>query len=197
MGIVKMVMVVVSVVVATGVAASSASPRAVEVEAAEGEHCAEVILASHDISGGCELHVTAGQVALTGHTGAGEVALQVCNHEFTVHVGEDGSGAIGGQVLTGPICRTPPCAEVSGVDPWAVQLSESSPSDESIRMAFCFAGSQIGLIACTIDAAVNGGPGGYGIEAQGAPCTPGGATMHYEISGHWTLEAQDVVVHHP
>jgi len=70
---------------------TGANAQSVEVQDEQGFHCNEVVEASHDISGGCKLHLT-GDFTWFVHTGVAEMVTTTCETELWAHLNEDGNG---------------------------------------------------------------------------------------------------------
>jgi hypothetical protein len=180
---------------------SHALAQNVEVEHVFGGHCEDVTATSHGASGGCQIAAhSAGPILLTAHLSPTfEIAGSLCNSEFEAHLNESGGGYITNQVLSGDGCSTPRCVEAGGNGGprlWPVQLREDSFAGEKLDLTFCVVSSTFGIINCQIDVDVFGFPGSYSFEAVDKRCKNITGYPNFEVDGHWTIEDQDITIHH-
>jgi hypothetical protein len=194
----KLTLLAVTAVAAMALAAPQAFAQNVEVEDINGGHCPAATASSHGASGGCvvAVHSTV-PVVLTAHLSPTfEVPGFLCDYEFTGHISEDGTGYITGQTLTGSNCTTPPCAEAGGQDPWPLSLREDAPGSEELNFTLCIVSGTFGTINCQIDVDVAGSAGAYSFEAVDERCQNIAGFPNFEIDGHWTVEDQNIQIHH-
>lgn len=117
----------------------SASAQQFEISDEAGEPCGEVVIAVHEVSGGCHIALE-GEIVFWVHNPAETPGLQ-CDWDLEAQIGQDGSGYVTSATLTpGPIlgCDRTACDEPDHTAiPWPFHLVESAPGDEEVEMTFC------------------------------------------------------------
>jgi len=198
-------------IAAIALAASSAGATStVEVidEVSE-NHCGEVTVTSHDVSGGCELSATseggvaAPSITLLSHTSpTAETVSTLCAMQFNAHVNEEGHGYITDQALSGAQCGLTACDEAAPSHaqlPWEFQLAELFAGHQALGFTFCIrpvvlSEGQNVLPPCSVVIDVSEpAPHEYEFTANEVPCLENPAV---ELIGHWTLDETSVEINH-
>lgn len=121
----------------------------VEVRTEPGnQHCPEVTVIGHGVSGGChiELESTGVGIPLHANTGISKVTFSNCEVHLEMRVDEDGEGYVNEANLSPPHgggvpCTRTPCDEDSGATdamiPWPVHIEENGAGDEALELEFC------------------------------------------------------------
>jgi len=210
----KLLLLAAAAIAAMAMAAPTAGASAgVEVidEVSE-EHCDEVIVTGHDVSGGCELSatseggVTTPSITLLTHTSpTAETVSSICSNQFDAHVNEEGHGYITNQVLAGDQCGLTACDEAAAAQnphdqlPWEIQLGEFFADHAALGATFCVRPVVLGegqnvLPPCSVVIDVSEpAPHEYEFTANEVPCLENPAV---ELIGHWTLNETSVEINH-
>jgi len=168
-------------------------------------HCGEVVLNGHEVSGGCEISMTAEggtstpSVVIVGHNGVSEVVATSCSNRFDARFNEEGYGYVFNQVWAGTFCPLVTCDEASHAEvPGEAQFAELLPDRLVLSMTICLRLANSGegggpLIQCQMTLTVSE-PEQHEYElTNNAPCVgnPGG-----ELLGHWLIDETAIEVAH-
>jgi len=188
--------------------AASAFAQSVEVvDEATDAHCGDIALAAgHDVSGGCEIHITNDALTVTtSHFGgSGEIVTSTCANNFVANINEFGIGYIDVDTNTiveneGAGCVAEACDEPeTGVTPhagleWPIGgINEYGSGREVMTMSLCLrshaqAEGTIG-VPCTVsfDVIQIGHEQEFTVNSEA--CLE---NSDVEIIGHWTSDSEE------
>jgi len=194
---------VIAVVMTPAGAGATAGVEVIDLDTQE--HCGEVTVVDHVVSGGCELSATseggpsAPSIEVLQHAGLSETVISTCYQELDVHVNEEGHGYVANQVLAGDECGLEACDEPTHEElPWEFQIGELLNGHVALGMTFCVrppddcVEGENTIQPCAVVAdVVETAPHEYEIETTGAPCVDGPST---ELRGHWVLDASEIEI---